>query len=354
MKILHLVHHFHPCVGGMETHVRDLCLELRKRGHTADVLCLNTCSNGQKLPAQGTYKGIAITRVPYLNLKYYKIGRGVLDRIKGYDIVHVHGLGYFLDLLTSTKHVHKKRIILSTHGGFFHTNKLSRLKAVHFRTMIRLALKNVDSVVAVSEQDKHTFSTIRKKLIVIHNGISSTAFSRQGEKRSRSYISIGRVSANKRLDHLLATFHSVIDKEPAVTLLIVGEGPLVLLDEYRERVKRWGMEKSIRIPGGVSETHKHALLSHAQFFVSASAYEGFGIAVLEGMAAGCVPIVNDIPAFQDLLKGTGHLIDYSDPEKAAAAILRIMDQPINVQAVKNEAKKYEWKKIIKQWEQVYG
>ena len=36
---------------------------------------------------------------------------------------------------------------------------------------------------------------------------------------------------------------------------------------------------------------------------SASEYEGFGVAAVEGMSAGLFPVLSDIPTFRNLVRG---------------------------------------------------
>ncbi|MCK4335996.1 MAG: glycosyltransferase, partial [Candidatus Aenigmarchaeota archaeon] len=151
MKILHVYNHFYPCVGGIERHIEDLCINLIKLGHTSNVCCLNTCGNSKEiLKPHEKYKGINIYRIPYKDLKYYKIAPKVLNIIKKYDVIHVHGLGFFPDILSSTKRLHKRPLILSTHGGIFHTKKMLFLKRLYFNLWSRHKLRKVDRIIAVS------------------------------------------------------------------------------------------------------------------------------------------------------------------------------------------------------------
>ncbi|MBL7160311.1 MAG: glycosyltransferase family 4 protein [Candidatus Aenigmarchaeota archaeon] len=350
MKILHVTNHFHPCVGGIERHVLDLCIQLRKRGHTSDVLCLNRCPDGNHLPCEGEHQGIKISRVPFLDLKYYKVGRGVLSKLKGYDVVHVHGMGYFLDMIAATKCIHRKRIILSTHGGFFHTKKLGLLKRLHFQTAARLSLQAVERVVAVSRQDFERFSCVSGRVEHIPNGIDSQQF-RVGKKCGKGIVSVGRFAPNKRIDLLVKTFRRVAEMDKGVRLTIVGGGEI---GQLRGMVE--GFEDNIVFAGDVSQEEKFGLLANAGFFASASEYEGFGISVLEGMASGCVPLVSPLPTYNDILNGKGFLVDYRNPEKAAGQILEILGKDMTLlrKRAREEARKYDWPHVMEKWESVYS
>ncbi|MBI4021212.1 MAG: glycosyltransferase family 4 protein [Candidatus Aenigmarchaeota archaeon] len=344
MKILHATNHYFPCVGGIESQVRDLCHQLTARGHQADVLCLNRCSDGRPLPATSRDGQVTVTRVPFVDLKYYKVAGNLLQYIEGYDVIHVHGLGYFLDLLASTKRIHRKRLVLSTHGGFFHTPSLGTLKKLHFSTLTRLALRNVDRVVAVSKEDARRFSAITGRVEHLPNAIDTSRF-RPGRKAKASFVSVGRSASNKRLDLLLRAFKGL---ESRATLTLVGDPGL------QSVVRNAGMERSVTVLADASEREKLRALARAQFIVSASAYEGFGVAVLEGMAAGCVPVVSPIPAYKELVGDAGFFIDFSAPG-AADRLRRVVTSPLAAKQrrARLRAAAYDWKRIILAWERIY-
>jgi alpha-1,3-mannosyltransferase len=356
MKILHITNHFYPCRGGVERNVLELCRQLIKKGHVSDVLCLNRCPGGPKLPSREEYGKIRIFRVPFIDLKYYKVGLGILKHLSDYDAVHVHGLGYFFDFLAQTKKLHRKKLILSTHGGFFHTRNLLPLKRIHFRTLTRLSLKKADSIVAVSRQDAETFSAITKNIHYIPNGIDYGKFSGSRQKKKNTFVYVGRIAKNKKIDNLIKAFGAVAEKNRKAKLYIVGRDFDRLVPWLGKIAKNQNIERNVVFTGDVSEKRKLEYLSMAAFFVSASEYEGFGIAVLEGMASGCVPILNKIQAFEDIINGNGFLLDYSRPETAGKAILAILEKDLKKmqKMAREEARKYDWKNIIGRWEEVYG
>ena len=80
--------------------VEGLCKALQEQKIVSDVLCLNKCAKSSKvLPDKGAKSGINIYRIPFFDLHYYKIAPQVLNYLKDYDIIHVHGIGFFSDFL---------------------------------------------------------------------------------------------------------------------------------------------------------------------------------------------------------------------------------------------------------------
>jgi alpha-1,3-mannosyltransferase len=359
MKILHVCHHFYPCIGGIERYVEDLCRNLVKLGHVSDVVCLNTCSyKGERLPGFQELDGIKIHRIPYLNLKIYKIAPGVLKFIKNYDIVHVHGVGFFSDFLAAAGVYHKKPLILSSLGGIFHTPSLLRLKKAYFNIVSRMVLKRFDSIIAISRKDLNLFSRISSRVICIPPGINLDEFKtipRRPEKNTFLYV--GRISKNKRLDNLIETFYHVSKEMPEARLYVVGEDWQGIQPQLKQLVTERGLEGNVSFEGAVSREELLGYFSRSEFFVSASEYEGFGISVVEAMAAGLVPIVNSIDAFKELITNEedGFLIDFSNPKKAADEILKITAERNSKVAEKARIRafNYSWGKTILRLEEVY-
>lgn len=355
MKVIHVVNHFHPCVGGMEEVVKAITKELVKEGVEVKVICLNKCSKGkEKLPAKDEWNGVQIERIPFIDLKFYKIAPSVLWKIRDADIVHVHGLGFFSDYLVKNKLLHGKKIVLHTHGGVFHTKRISFFKKIYFYTIERIMHKFLDKVFAVSVQDKNLFSKIcdKKKIVLLENGVNVEEF-KVGKKTPNSFLYAGRLSKNKRIDLLLEAFARVVQKSPNAKLVIAGVDWENLQRELKLQAKELGISKNVSFLGEVNRAELLKQYSSAEFFVSASEYEGFGITALEASASECIPLVNKIDAFENIFgKESYLLIDFFNSEKASEQILEIMrfseSQKKNIKKqCKEIAFENDWKKKVK-------
>jgi glycosyltransferase involved in cell wall biosynthesis len=79
----------------------------------------------------------------------------------------------------------------------------------------------------------------------------------------------------------------------------------------------------IRVHGEVTEEKKHELLARAWFYLQPSRYEGFGLAVAEGMSAGCIPVVSAAGSLPEVV-GAGGVVEGGGPTQIAAALLRLI------------------------------
>jgi alpha-1,3-mannosyltransferase len=359
MKIVHVTPGFYPTVGGIQKYVEDLCLNLIRLGHQSDVITYDRHTiTGEKLRRYEKYKGINIYRLPFYGPGIYPMAPGILKKIKDYDIVHVHGVGVSCDILSLTKIFHRKHMILSSHGGIFHTNKSSLAKRLYFFIWCRQELKNFDRIIAVSRNDEELFSRISKRTVFIPNGIDLGMYAGIKRKpKKNTLLFIGRLSPNKRIDMLIEVVNLLKKDMPDVKLYVAGSEWKDERKKLEAMVSEKKLERNVIFTGEVSEKEKLSLLSRAELFVSASEYEGFGISVVEAMAAGLPVVLNNIEAFKNLVNNrkSGFLTDFSKPEIAKKLILKLKNQNLSGISgnAKKEAKKYDWKNLVKRIGDVY-
>ena len=181
MRVAHVVRQYHPSVGGMEDVVRSICGQQRDCGHQSPrIVTLDRLfRNGEgRLPATDRIDDVPVLRLPWAGSSRYPLCPAVLRAIGDADVVHVHGVDFFYDFLAATRLIHRKPLVLSTHGGFFHTEFASPLKNVWFRTITRWSALAYENIVATSENDGRRFSEISGpgRLKVIENGVNTSKY----------------------------------------------------------------------------------------------------------------------------------------------------------------------------------
>ena len=100
--------------------------------------------------------------------------------------------------------------------------------------------------------------------------------------------------------------------------------------------------------------------NQAEFFVSASEYEGFGLTAIEAMASGLIPLLNDIESFRDFVEqeGNGFILDFSSPEKAGAGIekalrLKASERKEMASKARLSVNRFDWPAKVKEFAAVY-
>lgn len=163
MNIVHIVRQFHPALGGIESVVRELASAQVAAGHRVRIVTLNRvfkATGDNLLPARAVVDGAEVIRVPFFGSTRYPLAPSVIKFIGAADVVHVHAIDFFFDYLAWTKFLHRKKLVVSTHGGFFHTPYAARLKHLYFLTVTRMSLAMYDCVAAVSIADREMFGKI--------------------------------------------------------------------------------------------------------------------------------------------------------------------------------------------------
>ncbi|MEQ8840629.1 MAG: glycosyltransferase family 1 protein [Acidimicrobiales bacterium] len=122
---------------------------------------------------------------------------------------------------------------------------------------------------------------------------------------------------HKRHLLLLDAIGRLADAHPRVTVVLTG-GEGRAEDEVREAVAR----SAVRVvrPGRVTAASLRGLYERADLLVFPSAYEGFGLPVLEAMRIGLPVVASDQTALPEVLGDTGTLVAGDDPAVWAAAI----------------------------------
>lgn len=364
MRVLHVVRQFSPGIGGLENFVANLVREQSHAGHAVTVLTLDRIFTepDRPLPAQDMFGASRVLRIPYLGSHRYPIAPGFLKHLGDAAIVHVHGIDFFFDALALTRRLHRKPLVVSTHGGFFHTRHAHRLKQRYFRTVTKASLGAYAAVLASSVNDRDIFQPIAQRPVeLIENGVDITKFGDSASLEFRKQmIAIGRFASHKRYDRLLDFLRAVRAQDPEWRLTVVGaEWDLRAYDVHRLAEQR-GQGDAVRVIAGASDACIRAQIEDASVIVSASDYEGFGIAVVEGMSAGLWPVLNDIPAFRRVHEesGLGVLGRFAEPEALAAKFLAALPARARDHArLRGESiafsQTYAWPLVARKIESIY-
>ncbi|MBY3597325.1 MULTISPECIES: glycosyltransferase family 4 protein [Rhizobium] len=350
--IVHVVRQFLPNRGGLEDVVANLSRQTLRRGYRVRVVTLNSLFTApeDRLPARENIDGMEVVRIPWSGSSRYPLALEVFRHLGDADLLHVHAIDFFFDALAWGRMLHGKPMIVTTHGGFFHTRKYAAIKKIWFRTLTRVSARAYRRVVCCSASDLKQFSEIAPDSVLIENGADIGKFADTASRRARRRIvTIGRFSVNKRLDHLLDAMAVLKSGDPEWHLDIVGaESDLNRVDIEGEIESR-NLTGRVTLHVSPDNDTIRRIITEASLFASASEYEGFGLVALEAMSAGLLPVLNANDAFQTLAGRHPiiRLADFTSPQTAAAAMESVYDDLARRQdAVRSElldaARGYSW------------
>jgi len=329
MKILHVIRQFYPSIGGMEIYAHCLAKLQVQAGDQVAVLTLNrNYQDNSKLSNEEVIDDIQIHRIPFIGRRWYAVAPSCIRYLSGYDIVHIHGVDFFVDYLVLLKIFHRRKIVLHTHGGYFHTDKFMRFKKVYFNVVTRFILRGCDKIITVSGHDLELFSKINDNLVQIDNGVDIQKFKDINKNVDfGTLLYIGRIDKHKGIDDLLHVMCRLIQKGVPVTLKIVGPDAQGMRDQLEELSRELQLGDRVFFIGKTSEEDLKEHLSKAQLFVSASHYEAFGITAVEAMASGTPCVLNNIASFREFVDDnrSGRIVNFSDHKAAAEEIANLLN-----------------------------
>lgn len=365
MRIVHVVRQFHPAIGGIENVVGDLASIQLRKGHSVRVVTLDRVFDRGKtdrLPPREVLGGIEVVRIPFVGSRRYPIAPSVLRHIGKADIVHVHGLDFFFDFLAVTAPLHRRRLVVSTHGAFFHTPYAAALKRIYFSTVTRFSLSRYAGVATVSAADDRLFRALRTSGVwLIENGVDIRKYADAGSREPhKTLIAVGRFSSNKRLEQAIRFVAALRGRDPQWRLKIVGRPWDVGAAELTAFAAEQGVAEAVDVLSAPADGAIREAMGACSAIVSASEYEGFGLAAVEGLSAGLYPVLSDIPPFRRLVEtsGLGLLLDFSRPQDAAARFLEKWEEVARDyrrlrQAAIEAAAGYGWERVGEKYEALY-
>jgi glycosyltransferase involved in cell wall biosynthesis len=196
-----------------------------------------------------------------------------------------------------------------------------------WKALYRVLAARADMIHTVSafsaDRLGHFFPTLRPRIRVVHNAITSTFFqpplpqTREFLLRhgllDRRYVHLpGGLSVRKNAALILETWPQIVREFPDAILAISGHvGPA-----YREAAE--GLGPAVRLLGFTTDEELKRVYHEAQLTWFPSRYEGFGLPVLESMACGAPVVSSNTSAIPEIAQGNAVLlpIDRNDVQQA--------------------------------------
>jgi glycosyltransferase involved in cell wall biosynthesis len=160
-------------------------------------------------------------------------------------------------------------------------------------------------------------------------------------------VHLGALVPRKDLGTLVRAWLLLRAENPELALVLAGPDAVGWKSDLKtvgELAHRSGVAAQLHLVGYVNDETSHHLVAGAQAYVLTSKMEGFGLPVLEAMAAG-VPVVSSrIPAVQEVAQETVDYAEVGHPEAFAYLVSRALEhpQPERIEAAKARAREFSW------------
>jgi glycosyltransferase involved in cell wall biosynthesis len=149
-------------------------------------------------------------------------------------------------------------------------------------------------------------------------------------REGRRVLLVAHLYPRKRVVDVLRAWPAVRRVHPRAVLDIAGDGP------QRAALRRLAARlDGVRMLGHVGPERLRELHSQADVFVSASAHETFGYAVVEALASGLPVVAADAPAVMELCEdAVGERVAVGDVDGLARGIIAALDPNIAAAAAR--------------------
>ncbi len=360
LRIVHVVRQYAPSIGGLESVVARLAADQQKRlGHEVRIVTLDRVFGSDRLlPRSDAIDGVAVLRLRWAGSTRYPLCPQVLAHLGDADLVHVHAIDFFFDWLSATRWLHRKPMVASTHGGFFHTAYASTLKRIWFDTITRVSAMGYRRIAATSRNDGDVFRRIAgDRVVVVENGADVERFRDAASRTAdRTLIYFGRWSSNKGLPQLIELLAALRIRDPAWRLIVAGRPFDLDAAALTAHAMTNGVIDAVELHESPTDDALRALVGRASHFACLSRHEGFGIAAIEAMSAGLRLVLSDIPPFRRIVDDSGHGVLLPLHDGAEANALRIVDSLQDADDRRHRidfTNRYEWSQVVDRYDALY-
>lgn len=324
MKLLHVINSLH--FGGAEKLILDTVPEFKKQGMAVSVMVLYYEETPIYKELENTYNIKIIAPLKQKSLYSLTHLFWVRKQIKGYDIVHVH-------LFPSTYWVaiaslflrHKPQLILTEHS----TNNRRRSSLI-WSKIDAVIYKQYSTVIAISESVKNNLKkhlgSHNVPIKLIHNGIRTASIHKAQPYSNKDLslpedIQIVIQVANFTPSKDQGTVIKAMGHLPKnVHLLLVGSG--LLIEDNKGLVKSLDLEGRVHFLGYRSDVAR--LLKTSHICVLSSFYEGFGLSIIEGMAAGLPSLGSNIEGLSEVIGEAGIVFEKENSVTLSIEIKKLL------------------------------
>lgn len=356
MRILHVINRLG--IGGAEKLLTELLPIQRQMGH--EVVVVRLATGRFEFVERLERSGIVVISIGknekdvYNPLFVFKLAK----YIKKFDIVHVHLFPCqywvaFASLLTFSK-----TVLITTE----HNTDNRRRKLFGFKWIDKFVYKRYHKIIAISDKTAEAlvnYLGCNDRVCVVENGIDLTRIAKAKiiekkdlglKEENKLILQVARFSEQKDQDTLIRSLKFLPSSFHA---LFVGDGArrsicenLAIRENVKDRVHFLGLRNDVP-----------RIIQSVDVIVMSSHWEGFGLAAVEGMAAGKPVIASDVPGLSEVVKGAGILFEHGNVKMLSEQLNSLLTDSRYYEDIAHKcffrAKRYNIYTMVEQYEDIY-
>jgi glycosyltransferase involved in cell wall biosynthesis len=353
MKILHVITSLRT--GGAEKLMLDLIPRLKAKGHEVDLLLFDGTDTSFKQQAEAA--GIRVMHLRKGGSVYNPLNIiQLIPYLKKYDIVHTHNTAP--QLFAAIGSLFGSAKLCTTE----HNTSNRRRAWKWYAPIDRWMYNRYKQVICISKKTEMLLLDFigcsRSRICTINNGIDISKFRNANPNQLLKHD-----SQNRKIIMMVAGFRFQKDQDTVIRALVdlPSEFHLFLIGGGERRqvceqlVSELNLSERVHFLGIRDDVAN--LLKASDYVVMSSHWEGFGLAAVEGMAAGKPVIASDVDGLREVVEGAGLLFPYQDSQGLASQI-KLLDSALEqYQAVvvrcRERAEQFDIEKMVEGYNQVY-
>ncbi|MBI2589466.1 glycosyltransferase family 4 protein [Candidatus Berkelbacteria bacterium] len=335
MKILFVLEHFYPFVGGVTVLFEELATRLVKN-HTLMAIATRLPNNA----LIENWRGITIRRVatPPFSRRYWFTCLAlptIFKHARSADLIHTTTYNAALPAFLAGKLL-RKPVVVTVHEvwgrRWFHYDLTFPLALIYFlieQLILRLPFDQFIAVSQATSRDLIALRGAKKKVRIIHNGIDEKLFAptryhheheknRLGYARKFLFLYFGRPGISKGVSLLIDAMQTQPVK--AHLLLILGQDPKAGYRAIEQQIQRLGLQTKITLRPPLPRARLPRILASADCVVVPSLAEGFGFSAAEACAMDRPIIASRAGSLPEVVSGKVIFFETGNSQALARAL----------------------------------
>ncbi len=268
-----------------------------------------------------------------------------------------HGLGQRLPAVFD-KLPRRAHTVVTFHDLFVMTREYSSEEfRIRFTAQARQAAERADAIIAVSQftadQVQELLGVERQRIHVVPHGVRPLALP-LGVARERTILCVGALQLRKNTLGVLRAFERMPKDWRLILAGSQGYGYEHVIGPAIESSAR---RAEIELTGWVDDDALAKLYARASIFAFPSRDEGFGIPVLEAMAAGVPVLASNTSSLPEVCGGAALLVDPGSVDAIADGLSTMIgDETLRSDLIargRRRAAEFTWERCARSTWQVY-
>ncbi len=275
------------------------------------------------------------------------------------DIIHAHDWMTYRTGLAA-KVVTGKPLVLHVHATEIDRSGGTPNQEIYDRELE--GFLGADRIIAVSQFTKNKitehYGISPDKISVVHNATNKLeqveTVPIRKTKKEKTVLSLGRLSLQKGLDHLLLAARKVVDVMPDVKFVLVGDGEM--MSQLLAQTIELDLTDNVVFAGWLKQNQVDAAYREADLFVMPSISEPFGVVPLEAMRNGTPVLISKQSGSSEVITNCLK-VDFWDIDEMANKILGVLQYSELSESMVQEAYKdleeISWEKQAGEVRRIY-